>query len=227
MRVPFYCGIVSAASVKILDWIPGTSTNTILLICVIPVGLFLPFGPLLLIPAIQLRSLKVAVKALLLSLVLLVGDIILSSFFSIDNRILSGLPLIVPGGLNQMNPGGPIEYLFPNLAIFIAITTLALARTYKNTRILGCPYWARILIGVPVLMVILNMEIDLTTVTWSDVATNSAQHLLKTWPVASTSWLCALGVFWAFIFGVCPDKVEPAIEESPSVRIQADTPLPL
>lgn len=105
MRVPFYCGIVSAASVKILDWIPGTSTNTILLICVIPVGLFLPFGPLLLIPAIQLRSLKVAVKALLLSLVLLVGDIILSSFFSIDNRILSGLPLIVPGGLNQMNRG--------------------------------------------------------------------------------------------------------------------------
>jgi hypothetical protein len=203
MRVPFCCAVIACAGSVLLSYLSGPGIPGKFFLSMFYLSmLFLPFTPMLLIPAIQLRSRKLVIRALWLGPLLMLADSI-SSIFTIDNRYESTLPDVVPGGWNQMNPGGPIENLLPNLAIYIALVILALRRNYRNTRILGLSYVARILIGGLVLLVILHYEIKLAWINWQDA--RSSNELQKNWAIASVSWLCSAGIYWAFVFGVMPE----------------------
>lgn len=218
MRVAFYSGILTFAwpFLTLFLW-----DDSILEMVGFLFIWFLPFAPLLLIPAIQLRSWRLVFRALWLGPVLMIADQILCIFLTVDNRNLSEMPLLVPGGWNQMNPGGPIDNLIPNLVIYIALITFALARNYGKTRILGCSYVARILIGGIILLVVLPFEINLTEVRWSEVMSISFDKVRVHWAIASTSWLCLSGIYWAFVFGVQPEKKESAIEQMAKVSDKA------
>jgi len=204
MRVPFYCGVITSGIIYLLSEISlnGVPEAIQILIEIFSV-LFLTVTPLLLIPAIQLHSWSLAAKALWLGPLLLLTHAVLSIFFTVDNRISSELPDLIPGGVSEMNPGGWIENLFPNFAIYIALVTFALRRNYRDTRISGLSYVARVLIGGAVLLTVLYFEINLTTFYWSDSL--SRDQIQRNWAIGSSSWLCATGIYWAFVFGVMPE----------------------
>jgi len=233
MRAPFYGGLLAFGWPLLFDSIPPSldawvplgppylsALEVPLMIVIVSIMLYFPFTPLLLVPAIQLRSWKVARRALWLGPVLTIAYAILSTIFAIDNRILSCFPiLLVPGGFDQMNPGGPIWFLLPKLAIYIALVTFALRRTYGKTQILRFSYTARVLIGGFILFIALGLEIYFTTVAvdWSEIATISVDEIRRKQIIAAITWLCLSGAYWAFVFGVKPEEPMPVMKPEPAV----------
>jgi hypothetical protein len=205
--VPFVCGLLSSAWLFVffdlfdLDLYKGF-TN----ICFLVLNLFLPFTPMLLIPAIQLRSRRLALRALWLGPVLVFVQMVLSFFLTVDRyRLLTPFPILVPG-LNEMTPGGSIENLVPLFGVHVAILTVALSRRYSGTRLLRIPYSVRVILGGFILLYVLHLDIEITTVWWSDTCPVPLEHFRRNWIIASITWLCLMGTYWSFVFGVQPQK---------------------
>jgi hypothetical protein len=204
MRVAFYAGVLAFSCQDLVAVTPEAAWRGI-------VGIFYPMGMLFLIPAFQLRSWKWLLVALFLSPLLMIAFSFLVFFCEIDNRTWSGMPILVPGGVMEMNPGAPAEALIWHLVIFATISTAILRRTYRRTLIFKRDYRFRVIVGTLVLSLVLLMDIEITE--WRFLGFFSEDHTRAAWIFASTTWLISTGLWSAFIFGVKPAKGAP---EKPS-----------
>jgi hypothetical protein len=208
MRIAFYCGIVAFFPFGLLylflDFCDEQLGGDLVVLV-----LLLHYFPLLIMPALQRKSWKTTVWACVLSPLLLIAHALLGTPFRIDSRILNLMDTLVPGGESQMNPGGPIQNLIPQLLIYIALVALSLGWTYRGTKIAGLGYLLRCLLGSLSLAVLLMIEISLMGVNWSEVGYVDSWEYRVRLVIASSTWLLSAAVFCALVFGVKPSGLLP------------------